>query len=150
VNADNSLEGGTKWSHWLSTQPDFEHHTLRAERSVMPLQVYAWTMLNRSEPYTATFISNGTFARHLVRFSLSGLPNSSDLKVTIDEEDLGWEPKEDIGIDRWHYDIYRDSPLEGGEHTIQFALQPSGNESTAQLCSFEILEYGSEEELVFS
>lgn len=112
----------------------------------MPIQVYAWTLLNHTEPYTATFISSGAFSRHLVRFSLSGIMSAEQLKVTLDGEDLGWVPKKGIGIDRWHYDILRESALEGGEHVLKFELQSSGNESIAQLCSFEILEYGSEEE----
>jgi len=112
----------------------------------MPLQVYSWTLLNKTDPYSATFISSGTFSRHLVRFSLSGLPRAEDLKVTLDGEDLDWKPKPGIGVDRWHYDIYREIGLEGGEHVLSFTLQSSGDESIAQLCSFEILEYGNEKE----
>jgi hypothetical protein len=141
VNADNKLDD-IKWKQWLTSEDDH----VRAERSVMPLQVYAWTILNHSEPYSATFTSSGTFSRYLIRFSLSGIPSSDDLKVLLDGEDLGWEPKSGIGIDRWHYDIYKDTPLSGGEHILEFALQSSGNASIAQLCSFEILEFGDEDE----
>jgi hypothetical protein len=119
---------------------------MRAERSVMPLQGYPWRILNDVEPYSASFTSSGTFSRYLVRFSLSGIPRSDDLKVLLDGEDLGWEAKSGIGIDRWHYDIRKDTPLSGGDHILGFALQPSGNASIAQLCSFEILEFGNENE----
>ena len=112
----------------------------------MPLQGYPWTMLNHSEPYTVNFTSSGTFARHMVRFSLSGLKAKEDMKVFLDGGDLGWEPKKGLGVDRWHYDILRESPLEGGEHTLQFVLQPSGDDEIAHLCSYEILEYGDESE----
>jgi len=142
VNAESDLEDGVKWNHWLSG----EDKSVRAERSVMPLQGYPWTILNHSEPYTANFVSSGAYSRYLVRFSLSGLPNSDNLQVRLDGEDLGWEPKPGIGVDRWHYDIYMDTPLSGGEHSLEFALQESGDESVAQLCSFEILEFGDEKE----
>jgi len=64
----------------------------------------------------------------------------------LDGEDLNWEPKEGLGIDRWHYDVHRNSSLSEGEHILGFALQASGDESIAQLCSYEILEFGNENE----
>jgi len=112
----------------------------------MPLQGYPWAILNHSDPYTVHFISSGTYSRNIIRFSLSGLPSSDNLRVRLDGEDLGWEPKPGIGIDRWHYDFYRDAPLDGGKHSLEFALQESGNASVAQLCSFDILEFGDEKE----
>ncbi|KAK0185747.1 hypothetical protein F5146DRAFT_1071337 [Armillaria mellea] len=120
----------------------------RVERSVMPLQDYAWSMLNTSKPWTTEFVSSGTFSRHLVRFSLSGLLESSDLTVELDGVDLGWVPKEGLGVDRWHYDVYRDDALVGGTHEVKFTLLNADREGMAQLCNVEILEFGDENEFI--
>jgi hypothetical protein len=67
----------------------------------MPLQEYAWTLLNTSTPWSTTFTSSGTYARHLVRFSISGVPAASELSVLFDGRDLKWTPESDIGVDRY-------------------------------------------------
>lgn len=114
----------------------------------MPLQDYAWTLLNASSPWSARFISSGSFSRHLVRTSISGVPSKTDLRVELDGVDLEWVPRENIGVDRWFYDFYVDAPLEGGDHEITFSLMNSEREGDAQLCSVEILEFGDDEERV--
>lgn len=149
---DASLDA-LPWAHWL-THPAESSQKLfagiakapRVERASMPLQEYAWTMLNTSTPWSTHFNSAGTYAWHLVRFSLSGIPHADDLHVELDGADLGWIPREDIGIDRWHYDIRVDTPLEAGEHKVTFELRNKEAEGQAQLCSVEILEFGDEDE----
>ncbi|KAF9499078.1 hypothetical protein BDN71DRAFT_1442591 [Pleurotus eryngii] len=143
-NAADTADKPLPWVHWL-TKPE-ANGTARPERSVMPFQVYPWTILNTTAPWVLNFTSSGTFSRHLIRFSLSGLPEASDLKVELDGVDLGWVPKEDIGVDRWHYDIYRDEPLSGGTHQVAFTLVNKDREGVAQLCSAEGLEFGNEDE----
>lgn len=143
-NAAEVADEPLPWAHWL-TKPE-ANGTARPERSVMPFQVYPWTILNTTAPWVLNFTSSGTFSRHLIRFSLSGLPEASDLKVELDGVDLGWVPKEDIGVDRWHYDIYRDEPLSGGTHQVAFTLVNKDREGVAQLCSAEGLEFGNEDE----
>ena len=86
------------------------------------------------------------YTRHLVRFSLSGLPEMDDLSIELDGEHLSWIPRPDIGIDRWHYDLYRDFSLSGGEHELKVILHNKNREGIAQLCSAEILEFGDESE----
>jgi len=115
----------------------------------MPMQTYPWTLLSTSSSRSTKFVSSGTFSRHLVRFSLSGLPEKADLKVELDNVDLGWEPKVGLGVDRWHYDIHLDRGLSGGEHELRFTLLNRDREGIAQLCSAEILEFGDEDELSF-
>lgn len=115
----------------------------------MPFQAYPWTILNATAPWRAVFHSSGTYARHLVRFSLSGLPSARQLSVRLDGEDLRWVPLPGIGIDRWHYDIHRPDALSSGQHELVFELLDPEQEGTAQLCSVEILEYGTEDECVF-
>ena len=150
VNAAEDLSERLPWEHWLTNPspiPDEPRkQTRRIERSVMPMQAYPWTMLNSSSPWSITFPSSGMYSRHLVRFSLSGLPEKSDLKVEIDGADLGWVPKPNIGVDRWHYDIYRSGGLPLGEHEIKFTLLEGKREGIAQLCSVEVLEFGDEDE----
>ena len=65
------------------------------------------------------------------------------MKETLDGKDLGWAPREEIGVDRWHYRVYVDEPLSAGEHELVFTLLEGGDPSVAQLCSAEILEFGS-------
>lgn len=112
----------------------------------MPMQVYPWTLLNTTQSWSINFISSGTYSRHLVRFSLSGLPEAADLRVELDGVDLGWVPKDGLGLDRWHYDIHQNGGLSGGEHELRFVLVNQEREGVAQLCSAEILEFGNEDE----
>lgn len=112
----------------------------------MPMQAYPWTILYTTKAWVVAFNSSGTYTRHLVRFSLSGLPRSEHLEIRLDGEHLKWTPKPGIGVDRWHYDIHRNISLKGGEHTLSFRLLPGALEGTAQLCSAEIIEFGSSDE----
>ncbi|KAJ7810561.1 IgA peptidase M64-domain-containing protein [Mycena leptocephala] len=84
-------------------------------------------------PWSVTFESSGAYARHLVRFSVSGMPERSDLKVDLDGIDLGWVPRANIGLDRYHYDV-------AGPHTLTFTLLNGNREPAAQMCNAEILE----------
>lgn len=144
-NAASDLSQTVPWSHWLS-DPFAHMKGARVERSIMPMQTYPWTLLNTTTPWSVKFNSSGQYPRHLVRFSLSGLPNTDDLNVTIDGEQLEWQPRKDIGVDRWHYDIHRKSTLGDGEHEVKFELRNKNREGIAQLCSAEILEFGTDEE----
>lgn len=144
VNAVHNLSDVT-WTHWLEHQED-DTTMSRAERSVMPMQAYPWTLLNITQPWTTSFLSSGNYARHLIKFSLSGLPDRDDLVILFDKVDLRWTPRKDIGIDRWHYDVYEDTSLSAGVHEISFVLKNGALEGSAQLCSVEVLEYGTEAE----
>ncbi|KAK6992530.1 hypothetical protein R3P38DRAFT_3225605 [Favolaschia claudopus] len=144
-NSYNNLSKAVPWAQWL-TDPDPTH--ARVERAVMPMQAYAWTLLNTSTPWSVKFDSSGAYARHLVRFSVSGLPEAADLRVELDGEDLGWTPRADIGLDRYHYDVHRDGGLSAGEHTLSFTLLNGAREPAAQMCSAEVLEFGDESEFV--
>jgi len=146
VNAVNNPSAVT-WSHWLEHQ-EGDGDTLRAQRSVMPMQAYPWTLLNTTDPWTLSFLSSGKYSRHLIKFSLSGIPNGDDLVILFDRVDLRWVPRKDIGVDRWHYDVYEDTPLSAGAHEISFVLKNGDLEGSAQLCSVEVLEYGTEAECV--
>ncbi|THU96670.1 hypothetical protein K435DRAFT_754775 [Dendrothele bispora CBS 962.96] len=151
VNAYHDLSEPVPWAHWLSASSsehdlDSEKQTPKVERSIMPMQTYPWTLLNTSTSWSTRFVSSGTFSRHLVRFSLSGLPSKTDLKVELDDVDLSWKPKVGLGVDRWHYDVHLDRGLEGGEHELRFTLLNKEREGIAQLCSAEILEFGDENE----
>ena len=138
-----------KWAHWLSQSPESAGSMPRIERSASPLQSYPWQLLNRTSPYFVAFNSSGTYSKHLVRFSLSGAPRASDLLVELDGKDLSWAPREDVGVDRWHYDIMVNSALTEGEHELRFTVGLTAQEGLLQLCSFEIIEYGSDSECVY-
>lgn len=145
VNAAQDLSQPVSWAHWLTpTSTSSAAPVARSERAVMPLQDYAWTILNASKPWSTTFNASGMYNRHLVRFSLSGLPEASDLSVELDGEDLNWVPRQDIGVDRWHYDIHKKGGLDNGEHEIKFTLKNKEREGVAQMCSVEVLEFGDE------
>ncbi|KAG1777226.1 IgA peptidase M64-domain-containing protein [Suillus placidus] len=144
VNAVHDLSDVT-WTHWLMHQED-DANMFRAERSAMPMQAYPWTLLNTTQPWSISFLSSGNYARYLIKFSLSGLPDLDDLVILFDRVDLCWTPRKDIGIDRWHYDVYEDTSLSAGVHEISFVLKNGALEGSAQLCSVEVLEYGTEAE----
>ncbi|KAG7088771.1 hypothetical protein E1B28_012737 [Marasmius oreades] len=144
INAAKTNANPIPWAHWL-TDPASEPRT---QRSVMPYQNYAWALMNMTTPWQATFVSSGTFTRHLLRFSLSGLPAKTDMKLELDGVDLNWEPKPDVGMDRWFYDMYRDMPLEAGKHQVKFTLKNMELEGDAQMCSLEVLEFGNADEFI--
>ncbi|KAF5360455.1 hypothetical protein D9756_004955 [Leucocoprinus leucothites] len=175
VNAAHNASEPVPWDHWLSEIPEDDDggdddddvdvddegegedgfndepdifQAYRVERSVMPMQVYPWTLLNTTGSWSIKFNSSGTYSRHLVRFSLSGMPEAADLRVELDGIDLNWVPKEGLGLDRWHYDIHRDGGLSGGEHELKFTLLSKEREGVAQLCSAEILEFGDEKQFI--
>ncbi|KAJ7465162.1 IgA peptidase M64-domain-containing protein [Mycena latifolia] len=147
-NAHANLSAPPSWAHWLTDPASAGAATPRVERSVMPMQDYAWALLNTTTPWSVTFESSGAYARHLVRFSVSGLPEQADLKVTLDGTDLRWAPRPGIGEDRWHYDVYRDGGLSAGEHTLAFELLNGERMPAAQMCNAEVLEFGDEDEFV--
>lgn len=64
--------------------------------------------------------------------------------MLFDGKDLNWEPKKGLGMDRYHYDIFRDDSLSEGEHEVKFVLNAEEREGVAQLCNVEILEFGSD------
>ncbi|KAJ7223899.1 IgA peptidase M64-domain-containing protein [Mycena haematopus] len=143
-NAYANLSEPVPWAQWLTSPgPD-----ARVERSVMPMQDYAWALLNTSTPWAVTFTSSGAYVRHLVRFSVSGIPAAGDMRVELDGEDLGWVPRAGIGMDRYHYDVYREGGLSAGEHTLSFKLVNGEREPEAQMCNAEVLEFGDEDEFV--
>ncbi|KAH6908880.1 IgA peptidase M64-domain-containing protein [Coprinopsis sp. MPI-PUGE-AT-0042] len=130
-----------RWKHWL-TDPS----NTRAERVVMPVHGYVWTLLNTTLHWSTNFTSTGTFSRHLLKFSLSGLPRSGDLKIELDGVDLEWQAEPRVGMDRWNYDIHRSFALTAGTHELKFTLLNKTLEGSAQLAYVEILEYGDESE----
>ncbi|KAG6879333.1 hypothetical protein C0992_003467 [Termitomyces sp. T32_za158] len=144
VNAYHGLSKPVPWAHWLSSGQ--MHTPPRVERTVMPLQLYPWTLLNISTSWSTTFTSSGTYTRYLVKFSLSGLPEASDLRIELDGVDLNWVPQKDIGLDRWLYEISKDIGLDRGLHEVKFILLNQEREGVAQLCNVEVLEYGTEHE----
>ncbi|KAI0642979.1 IgA peptidase M64-domain-containing protein [Trametes meyenii] len=159
--AKNATLDDVPWAHWLpgtsrDTQPHphttYTHPVVgrgpRIERSVMPMQAYPWALLNTSAPWSITFNSSGTYTWHLVRFSLSGIPEKDDLRVELDDENLGWVPRINIGVDRWHYDIKLKRTLTAGPHELRFTLLNGAREGAAQLCNVEVLEFGDESEFV--
>jgi hypothetical protein len=70
--------------------------------------------------------------------------------VRLDGADLRWAPRKDIGRDRWHYDIQLDTALGEGAHEVAFELRSKKREGDAQLCSVEVLEFGTADECVRS
>ncbi|KAI0671120.1 IgA peptidase M64-domain-containing protein [Trametes maxima] len=156
--AKNTTLYDVPWAHWLpGTSPN--PHTLyatytppeirqdvRVERSIMPMQAYPWALLNISAPWSIMFNSSGEYAWHLVRFSLSGIPEKDDLHVVLDDQDLGWVPHIGIGVDRWHYDFKLNRTLTAGPHRLVFTLLNGAREGAAQLCNVEVIEFGDESE----
>ncbi|KIM42999.1 hypothetical protein M413DRAFT_443814 [Hebeloma cylindrosporum] len=137
------------WRQWLSdaTRVDTSGAP-RVERSVMAMQAYPWTLLNATDPWSIKFESSGTYSRYSVQFSLSGIPNKKDLRVTLDGDELGWLPREKIGMDRWFYNFHSPKKLAAGKHVLSFNLLNGKKEGAAQLCSTEVLEYGTEDEFI--
>lgn len=135
------------WSHWLTDAPSVGVAP-RVERTVMPYMNYTWTMMTSAASWKATFSSAGTYSWFLVRISLSGLPLKSDATVLLDGTDLGWQPQNGIGLDRYIYDIKSPAgwKLGPGRHNIEVKLNNAAREGSAQVCSVEVLEFGNENE----
>jgi hypothetical protein len=86
INAAQNISS-LPWSHWLSHP--IEDAAPRIERSAMPMQEYAWTLLDTASPWSTTFNASWLYNRHLVKFSLSDIPRASDLRIELDGVDLG-------------------------------------------------------------
>lgn len=135
------------WKQWLSNPSRVDANgEPHIERSAMAMQTYPWTLLNITIPWTIDFLSSGTYPRHSLQFSLSGLPRQQDLRVTLDGLDLKWTPRSNVGMDRWFYNYQFPERLAAGKHRLEFTLLDHSKEGVAQLCSAEVLEYGTEEE----
>lgn len=165
VNSQATPED-VKWRHWLTStdlgRPSPILQPTRIERSNMPLQLYPWTYLtDASTPFRASFYASGTFSRYSILFSVSGAAQKSDLIILLDGRNVEFNPRKDIGRDRWHYEIHSSKSalprnldsqahasgnLEEGMHEIEFRLGPTAHSGQVQLCSVEILEFGDEEE----
>jgi len=148
---NNAAHGTTAneipWKNWLSEPAQIDNNgNYRVERSVMPMQAYPWTFLNTTKDWAVDFESSGAYSWYTVQFSLSGIPNKEDLRVTLDGVNLKWEPKPGVGRDRWFYNYRFDKALPGGKHQLNFSLLNDKIQGAAQLCSAEILEYGDEKE----
>ncbi|TFK20410.1 hypothetical protein FA15DRAFT_673501 [Coprinopsis marcescibilis] len=150
VNNIQDLSEPVTWGNWLTNRSSTTAGDAysRIERSTMPLQQYVWSMLNTTKPWSVRFVSSGTYSSHLVKFSLSGIPKKSSIKIELDGVDLDWSHEPNIGLDRWHYDIYQSKRLTAGSHELKFTLQDASLEGTAQLCSIEVLEYGDGNEFI--
>lgn len=134
--------GAVPWTQWY-TNPSSEP---KVQRSNMPIQAYPWTLLNTTRGWSRDFQSAGTYDNHLLQFSISGVTASSDLRVDIDGNDIGWEIRPNIGLDRWIYTYKFEDALAPGRHTLSFTLLNGEVEGTAQLCNLQILEYGAADE----
>lgn len=165
VNSQATPED-VRWRHWLTStdlgRPSPILQPTRIERSNMPLQLYPWTYLtDTSTPFRASFYASGTFSRYSILFSVSGAAQKSDLIILLDGRNVEFNPRKDIGRDRWHYEIHSSKSalprnldsqahasghLEEGMHEIEFYLGPTAHSGQVQLCSVEILEFGNEEE----
>ncbi|KAI1755979.1 IgA peptidase M64-domain-containing protein [Xylaria castorea] len=141
VNAAQSPDS-VPWEQWY-TEPSSEP---KIQRTNMPIQAYPWTLLNTTQKWSDTFTSAGTYDTYLLQFSVSGMTASSDLRVEVDGEDVGWEINPEVGVDRYIYNMKIDSALSPGEHELSFTLLNGEIQGTAQLCNLEVLEYGVAEE----
>ncbi|KAI1245984.1 hypothetical protein MGN70_012881 [Eutypa lata] len=139
VNSASS-PNSVPWTQWY-TNPSTEP---KIQRSNMPIQAYPWTLLNTSQSWSQTFTSAGTYDTYLLQVSVSGMTASSDLRVEIDGNDVGWELNPSIGVDRYIYNIKMDESLSLGEHEVSFTLLNEEIEGSAQLCNLEVIEYGED------
>ncbi|KAI1358696.1 IgA peptidase M64-domain-containing protein [Xylaria arbuscula] len=146
VNAAHDTSS-VPWKQWY-TDPSIEP---KIERTNMPIQAYPWTLLNTTDKWTTKFTSAGTYNTYLLQFSVSGMTASTDLRVEVDGEDVGWEINPETGIDRYIYNMKIDASLSPGAHELSFTLLNEEIQGTAQLCNLEVLEYGvAEEEFEFN
>jgi len=97
----------------------------------------------------------GAYPSNFIRFSTAGIPQSDQLTVYLDGKDIGWAVEDGIGNDRYFYEYLDigERGLSAGEHEVQFILnydEPDGitEGSGPQLCSVEVLEYGTPHEYV--
>ncbi|KAI0204293.1 IgA peptidase M64-domain-containing protein [Astrocystis sublimbata] len=130
------------WTQWY-TDPASEP---MIQRSNMPIQAYPWTFLNTTQKWCQSFDSAGIYDSYLLQFSLSGMTASSDLRVELDGKDVEWEINQEVGVDRYIYNMKMDSALSPGKHDIAFTLLNEAIQGEAQLCNLEIIEYGIAEE----
>jgi hypothetical protein len=152
VNAQHSLNN-TKWEHWLPwTEADGGGNTLCIECSNMHLQVYPWQILDHKDllPWF-TFYALGMFSRFVIKFSISGAAQKSDLTVFLDGKNLAFTLWKGVRCECWHYEIQSaeegcSCTLSAGMHELVFHLGSTAPSGQVLICSVEILEFGDESE----
>jgi hypothetical protein len=127
-----------EWTAWL-TDPN----STAVQRSAQRIHSYAWHDFVNG-PWSFNFTTDGTYARGLLKFSVSGCETSDAITVTLDNIPLPWST---TGLlDRQFYDVWFYTPLAAGSHTLKFNGTPPIVDQIRQLCSVELLEYAGEAE----
>lgn len=151
ANSERELSN-PKWAHWL-TEP---HAPLVKQRAAKRLGEYPWQDLAFGSQ-TFNFTSDGLFSRWELVFTVSGCPETDSLRVFLDGQELPWSPNKPHGaersdgatFDRQFY-IFRNmtAGLTPGSHSLVFesGFAPAPGHPIRQLCSVELLEYGSEQQ----
>ena len=130
-----------KWQHWLSNS----NEQPRPERSMMVLQGRMEdTKIQIGRIVKIPFTSTGGYARHSVKFAISGIRSSGELAVGIDGNHLQWSIRNGTGMDRGEYEVWEGVGLEAGSHVLTFHVQEEGDDRNARLYMYEVIEYGDE------
>jgi hypothetical protein len=126
-------------------------HSAFSVLPVLSLNVYALpSVIEGGCELMGIPLVSGVYPSNFIRFSIAGIPQSDQLTVRLDGKDIGWVVEEGIGKDRYFYEYLdiEEGGFENGEHEIQFVLDYDDPDWIAesngpQLCSVEVLEYGS-------
>jgi hypothetical protein len=133
ANQSSSLRN-LGWPEWLS-----EATTPRSEPSAARLLDWPWKNLSTG-PFVASLRSDGTYATTKIRFSVSGITQTSELQITLDGQPLAFESTG--SADRTFYNLEIPA-LTNGTHELRFA-EPAGSDGNNWLSSITVHEYRSD------
>ncbi len=121
-----------KWRHWATAA---EGEAVAAEPVQAKFLDWPWYNLTQG-PYAISWTSDGRQARYGIWYSVSGLPESSDLSLTLDGQALPFAARGDQ--DRFFSSIEIASPLAQGRHELKFSENVrDGNNWVSNLTVFE-------------
>jgi len=139
VNHARTLSVG--WTHWLSNQT----LPLRAQQSRLVIQQHSWYLLHNG-PFEIPFKTDGSYPRWLLTYSISGAPQSNDVKIFLDGVLIPF--RSENTMDRTFNYLYSNNGFSEGSHILRFEAGTkvtSKEDVQLQLCNFEITEYQDED-----
>lgn len=152
ISSGDSATAHIKWKHWL-TEPQ---KPIVEQRQSLALALYPWRDLEASGKHSFSFTSDGGYSSWKLSFAVSGFPEAGSLKVTLDGQIMHWSPSKPRGaerpdgstVDRQFYKFSDSRGFSRGKHTLAFesVFAPPSGGPIRQLCSLQVMEYGSPSE----
>ncbi len=124
-----------KWRHWSTAAESGEE--VAAEPTQAKFLDWPWFNLSRGS-YSISWTSDGQQARSGIWYSVSGLPQSTDLSITLDGQALPFVARGDQ--DRFFSEIETETGFSAGRHELKFT--ENVHDANNWVSNLKVFEYG--------